>query len=238
MDVQGSDFDAFEVSFPDAVEKEFAAAYGDNHWRKIKHALATPYVVSSLATCPPSSSMVSFVVVYVWPCSPRSTAVRVNTMRITRDDAITALRSELAPFNAALASESGRTPVEPVAHPQLADVVVIPSAPAVQSPRVAYEPECALDHRRPALRRSRAAWQRHLCARIMSASSGLNKGDRVNIFIDLDHKSTRGSDTLEHVGRKLFVAHGTMVMARAELFRAQRGSLSPRWRASAPTRRP
>ncbi|GLE06934.1 hypothetical protein PINS_up016715 [Pythium insidiosum] len=62
-------------------------------------------------------------------------------MRITRDDAITALRSELAPFNARLASESGRTPVEPVAHPQLADVVVIPSAPAVQSPRVAYEPE-------------------------------------------------------------------------------------------------
>ncbi|KAJ0405884.1 hypothetical protein ATCC90586_003345 [Pythium insidiosum] len=196
MDVSGSDFDAFQVSFPDPVEKEFAAAYGDAHWRKIKHALATP---------------------------PRSTAVRVNTMRLTRDEAIEALRGELAPFNERLQSESGRAIVEPMAHPLLPDVVVIPSAPPVNSPRVMYEPEwrsIVVDRLcGEAVLRGSDIFARG----VMSASSGLNKGDRVNVFIDLDHKSTRGSDTREHTGRKLFVAHGTMVMARAELFRATRG---------------
>jgi hypothetical protein len=46
MDVTGSDFDAFSVSFPEAVEREFAAAYGDERWANIKHRLALPYVAS------------------------------------------------------------------------------------------------------------------------------------------------------------------------------------------------
>lgn len=34
----------FAVSFPAQVEEEFAAAYGADHWEKIKRALAKPYV--------------------------------------------------------------------------------------------------------------------------------------------------------------------------------------------------
>lgn len=41
-------FDAFRVAFPDKVEQEFRAAYGAEHWEEMKHALATPYVSSSL----------------------------------------------------------------------------------------------------------------------------------------------------------------------------------------------
>lgn len=34
---------AFSVSFPDQVEQELGAAYGEPHWTNIKRALARPY---------------------------------------------------------------------------------------------------------------------------------------------------------------------------------------------------
>lgn len=35
-------FDEFCVSFPPQVEQELGEAYGQDHWAKIKHALAKP----------------------------------------------------------------------------------------------------------------------------------------------------------------------------------------------------
>ncbi|TMW61604.1 hypothetical protein Poli38472_012795 [Pythium oligandrum] len=195
MYVSGSDFDAFGVAFPDAVERDFCEAYGEERWKKIKHALAIP---------------------------PRYTAVRVNTMRTTRDEALVALQRELEPFNEKLVNETGREPVTPFKHDKLNDVLVIPSAPPV-TPAVQYREDwksiivdrlCG-----EAVLRGSDIFARG----IMSASSGINTEDRVNIFVDLDHLSTRGSDTIEHKGRKLLIAHGVMKMARAEMFRAQRG---------------
>lgn len=42
MDVDGTDFDAYRVAFPDSVDAEFCKAYGVDRWNKIKHALAIP----------------------------------------------------------------------------------------------------------------------------------------------------------------------------------------------------
>lgn len=58
---------------------------------------------------------------------------------------------------------------------------------------------------------------------IMSASAGINSGDEVNIFVDLDHRHTRGSDFETHNGRKLLIALGVTTMTRTEIFRATRG---------------
>ncbi|KAF1326972.1 Methyltransferase nsun6, partial [Globisporangium splendens] len=187
--------DDFAVSFPAQVEDEFAAAYGAAHWEKIKHALATP---------------------------TGYTAVRVNTMRWTREEALVGLRAALAEFNERLVQETQRSAVEPCVHPLLSDVIVIPSAPRMQ-PQVEYNTDmksiivdrlCG-----EAVLRGSDIYARG----IMSASSGINAEDRVNVFVDLDHSNTRGSHADEHAGRKLLIAHGTTKMARTEMFRAQRG---------------
>ncbi|ETM37351.1 hypothetical protein L914_16081 [Phytophthora nicotianae] len=57
----------------------------------------------------------------------------------------------------------------------------------------------------------------------MSASAGINTEDEVNVFVDLDHNHTRGSDFATHNGRKLLIARGVTKMARTEIFRAVRG---------------
>ena len=143
-------------------------------------------------------------------------------MRSTREGAIEALTHELQGFNRTLVADSGRQPVLPVAHAQLADVVLIPSAPPVQ-PAVAFRADlksiivdrlCG-----EAVLRGSDIFARG----IMSASSGLNADDRVNIFVDLDHLTTRGRTVDDHKGRKLLIAHGTTCMARTEMFRATRG---------------
>lgn len=150
------------------------------------------------------------------------TAVRVNTMRWTRDEALVEMVQALDAFNETLVRETQRAPVRPYAHPLLNDVIVIPSAPRVE-PCIAYDAElksvivdrlCG-----EAVLRGSDIYARG----IMSASSGINAEDRVNVFVDLDHLSTRGSNTDEHTGRKLLIAHGTTKMARTEMFRAQRG---------------
>ncbi|CAI5740420.1 unnamed protein product [Hyaloperonospora brassicae] len=58
---------------------------------------------------------------------------------------------------------------------------------------------------------------------VMSASSSINAEDKVNVFVDLDHNHTRGSDFATHTGRKLLIARGTTKMARTEMFRAVQG---------------
>uniref|UniRef100_M4BK44 SAM-dependent MTase RsmB/NOP-type domain-containing protein n=1 Tax=Hyaloperonospora arabidopsidis (strain Emoy2) TaxID=559515 RepID=M4BK44_HYAAE len=58
---------------------------------------------------------------------------------------------------------------------------------------------------------------------VMSASSGLNAEDQVNVFVDLDHHHTRGSDFATHTGRKLLIARGVTKMARTAMFRAVKG---------------
>lgn len=143
-------------------------------------------------------------------------------MRWTREEALAELRAALSEFNERLVQETGRKPVEPFAHPVLSDVLVIPSAPRVK-PRVEFRDDlkCIVVDRLcgEAVLRGSDIYARG----IMSASSGINAEDRVNVFVDLDHLSTRGSSMEEHTGRKLLIAHGTTKMARTEMFRAQRG---------------
>lgn len=145
-------------------------------------------------------------------------------MRLQPEEALKSLEaSALREFNAKLEEETGREPVVPFQHPLLPDVLVIPSAPRFENPRVTYRPDlksiivdrlCG-----EAVLRGSDIFARG----VMSASSGLNAGDRVNVFVDLDHAQTRGSSFDDHKARKLLIAHGTTVMARTELFRAQRG---------------
>lgn len=45
------DYDTFRVGFPADVEREFGAAYGEEGWSRIKHALATPYVLCIRGNC-------------------------------------------------------------------------------------------------------------------------------------------------------------------------------------------
>ncbi|RLN94030.1 hypothetical protein BBJ28_00025588 [Nothophytophthora sp. Chile5] len=188
--------DAFAVSFPAEVEQELGAAYGEPHWTNIKRALATP---------------------------PAFTAVRVNTLRLSRDDALLALQPHLDGFNARLAQlDAARTPIHAFVHAALPDVLMIPSAPPGNS-IVCFDPKrksvivdrlCG-----EAVLRGSDVFARG----VMSASSGLNAEDEVNVFVDLDHAHTRGSDFAAHTGRKLLIARGTTKMARTELFRAVRG---------------
>lgn len=162
----------------------------------------------------------------LWQCDKRNsagyTAVRVNTMRWTREEALAEVRVALCGFNDSLVRETRREPVEPFAHPVLSDVLVIPSAPRVE-PHVAFRADyksIVVDRLcGEAVLRGSDIYARG----IMSASSGINAEDRVNVFVDLDHVSTRGSSLEEHSGRKLLIAHGTTKMARTEMFRAQRG---------------
>ncbi|KAE9077978.1 hypothetical protein PF010_g23301 [Phytophthora fragariae] len=188
--------DAFSVTFPDQVEQELGAAYGEPHWTNIKHALARP---------------------------PAFTAVRVNTLKLSRDEALRALKPHLDGFNAQLAAlDASRQPIEAFAHASLPDVLMIPSA-ASGDATVEFNPEfksIVVDRLcGEAVLRGSDIFARG----VMSASSGINAEDEVNVFVDLDHNHTRGSDFATHNGRKLLIARGVTKMARTEIFRAVRG---------------
>jgi 16S rRNA C967 or C1407 C5-methylase (RsmB/RsmF family) len=141
-------------------------------------------------------------------------------MRVTREKVLVELEKALESFNAKLI---GRNPVRPFPHACLDDVIVIPSAPKVQTTPVQVDSNLksiVVDRLcGEAVLRGSDIYARG----IMSASSGINVGDRVNVYVDLDHLSTRGSQFDDHRGRKLLIAHGTTQMSRTEMFRAQRG---------------
>ncbi|CAI5706157.1 hypothetical protein KXD40_009700 [Peronospora effusa] len=187
---------AFSVCFPDQVEKNLRAAYGEPHWTNIKRALARP---------------------------PAFTAVRVNTLKLSRDEALQALKPHLDKFNTELVElDTSRQPIEAFAHPSLPDVIMIPSSPSGQAivkfnselKSIVVDRLCG-----EAVLRGSDIFARG----VMSASSGINAEDQVNVFVDLDHNHTRGSDFATHRGRKLLIARGVTKMARTEIFRAVRG---------------
>lgn len=184
------------MQFPDNVEQELGNAYGQERWQSIKSALANP---------------------------PMNTAVRVNTMRTTREDVIVGLREALAAFNAFLDSDGRGVNVEPIPHPLLPDVILIPSAPPLKNGSTRFREDCksiVVDRLcGEAVLRGSDIYARG----IMSASSGINAGDDVNLFVDLDHVSTRGISFEEHNGRKLYIGQGKTHMPRSEMFRATRG---------------
>ncbi|KAG3108032.1 hypothetical protein PI124_g8104 [Phytophthora idaei] len=194
--VGATTLDAFSVSFPDEVEQELGAAYGEPHWTNIKRALARP---------------------------PAFTAVRVNTLKLSRDEALQALKPHLDRFNTQLASlDASRQPIEAFVHASLPDVLMIPSSPSGQA-TVEYNPELksiVVDRLcGEAVLRGSDIFARG----VMSASACINAEDEVNVFVDLDHNHTRGSDFAAHNGRKLLIACGVTKMARTEIFRAVRG---------------
>jgi predicted ribosome-associated RNA-binding protein Tma20 len=157
------------------------------------------------------------------PSSPAFTAVRVNTLKLSRTEALLALKPHLDEFNAQLAAlDAGRQPVEAFAHSALPDVLMIPSSPSGQAV-VEYNSELksvVVDRLcGEAVLRGSDIFARG----VMSASSGINAEDPVNVFVDLDHNHTRGSDFATHHGRKLLIARGVTKMARTEIFRAVRG---------------
>ncbi|KAG7384603.1 putative methyltransferase nsun6 [Phytophthora boehmeriae] len=194
--VGATTLEAFSVTFPDQVEQELGAAYGEPHWTNIKRALARP---------------------------PSYTAVRVNTLQLTRDEALRALQPHIDGFNAQLAAlDASRRPIEAFAHESLPDVLMIPSAASGED-AVEYNAELksiVVDRLcGEAVLRGSDIFARG----VMSASSGINAEDEVNVFVDLDHNHTRGSDFAAHNGRKLLIARGVTKMARTEIFRAVRG---------------
>ncbi|POM77206.1 Nucleolar protein NOP2 [Phytophthora palmivora] len=194
--VGATTLDAFSVSFPDQVEQELGGAYGEPHWTNIKRALARP---------------------------PAFTAVRVNTLKLSRDEALQALKPHLDGFNTQLAAlDASRQPIQAFAHTSLPDVLMIPSSPSGQA-TVEFNPEfksIVVDRLcGEAVLRGSDIFARG----VMSASAGINAEDEVNVFVDLDHNHTRGSDFAMHNGRKLLIARGVTKMARTEIFRAVRG---------------
>ncbi|KAL7689946.1 putative SAM-dependent methyltransferase RsmB/NOP2-type, PUA domain, PUA-like superfamily [Plasmopara halstedii] len=186
----------FTVSFPDEVEQELRLAYGEPHWSNLKRALARP---------------------------PAFTAVRVNTLKLSRDEALQALKVHLDRIHAELATrDTSHQPFKAFAHASLPDVVMIPSSLDNQHSikynsnlkSIVVDRLCG-----EAVLRGSDIFARG----VMSASSGINAEDEVNVFVDLDHNHTRGSDFITHDGRKLLIASGVTKMARAEMFRAVRG---------------
>ncbi|KAI9909787.1 hypothetical protein PsorP6_011188 [Peronosclerospora sorghi] len=194
--VGASTLTAFSVSFPHEVDQDLATVYGDPHWTNIKRALARP---------------------------PACTTVRVNTLKISRDEALRALEPHLEGFNAQLVKlDASRQPIQAFPHASLPDVVMIPSSRSEQD-QVEFNPE----HKSIVVDRlcgEAVLRGSDIFARgIMSASSGINADDTVNVFVDLDHKHTRGSEFASHDGRKLLIARGVTKMARTEIFRAANG---------------
>ncbi|CAH0478522.1 unnamed protein product [Peronospora belbahrii] len=187
---------AFSVCFPDQVEKKLSTAYGEPHWTNIKRALARP---------------------------PGFTAIRVNTLQSTREEALDALQVHLDTFHTErVQADSSRKPIKAFVHAFLPDVIMIPSCPSGNVP-VEYDSglkSIVVDrHCGEAVLRGSDIFARG----IMSASSGIKAQDVVNVFVDLDHNHTRGSDFATHHGRKLLIARGVTKMARTEIFRALKG---------------
>ncbi|RHY88605.1 hypothetical protein DYB35_008719 [Aphanomyces astaci] len=173
VDAMTVGLDEFFLAFPDDVEAFFTLAYGATHWGAIKSALARP---------------------------PAYTSVRVNTLVTTQDKLVVALNAALVDFNARLQAQ-GRPTIAAVPHLSLSDVVIVPSAPRVTAPVDATTTKKIIVDRLcgEAVLRGSDIFARG----VMCASSALNAGDRVLVYVDLDHSATRGSDAELHVGRKL-----------------------------------
>ncbi|KAF0715790.1 Aste57867_3159 [Aphanomyces stellatus] len=186
--------DDFFLAFPDDVEAFFSSSYGADHWAEIKAALARP---------------------------PAYTSVRVNTRRTTRDALVASLNAALAAFNARLEAQ-GRPAITAAPHASLTDVVLVPSAP-----RVAFPVANAVTRKKIIVDRlcgEAVLRGSDIFARgVMCASTALNVGDDVVIYVDLDHSATRGSDAELHAGRKVLIAQGRTEMGRSEMFRALKG---------------
>ncbi|ETV93952.1 hypothetical protein H310_12287 [Aphanomyces invadans] len=185
--------DEFFLSFPDDVEEFFTSAYGEAHWGAIKGALARP---------------------------PAYTSVRVNTLVTTQSKLVANLNAALVDFNARLHAQ-GRPAIVAEPHPTLSDVVIVPSAPRVNVPvdtattkKIIVDRLCG-----EAVLRGSDIFARG----VMCASSALNAGDQVLVYVDLDHSATRGSDAELHAGRKVLLGSGTAAMPRSEMFRALKG---------------
>ncbi|OQR99521.1 hypothetical protein THRCLA_06487 [Thraustotheca clavata] len=186
--------DDFELKFPANVDECFNAAYGVEHWSRIKKALARP---------------------------PGYTSVRVNTLVTDQKALVAKLNEALKPFNSRLEA-AGRPAITALPHESLSDVVLVPSASRVNFPiqetlarkKIIVDRLCG-----EAVLRGSDIFARG----VMCASSALNCDDEVAIFVDLDHSATRGSDAELHAGRKILIAQGKAQMSRSEMFRAMKG---------------
>ena len=203
MDIK---LDDFVLAFPPDVEAFFADAYGQEHWSKIKVALARPYVARCIYCLSDGSRR------------PAYTSVRVNTLVTTQTQLVESLNAALAEFNARLGKQ-GRTAIAAVPHDSLDDVVMVPSAPRVASTDVPQKKIIVDRLCGEAVLRGSDIFARG----VMCASTAMNAGDEVAIYVDLDHSATRGSDAELHAGRKIFIASGKTDMPRSEMFRALKG---------------
>ena len=141
-------------------------------------------------------------------------------MTTDADATLLALKQALEPFNNGLRLRN-RKPVEITTHPVLNDVL-----------RIASSPSCRVLQPNPAFK---TVIVDRLCGEavlrgsdifapgVMCASAGVNAQDMVNIYIDLEHKTTRGFPIEGHEGRIVFIAHGITMMARTKLFRESKG---------------
>jgi 16S rRNA C967 or C1407 C5-methylase (RsmB/RsmF family) len=190
-----NDLRQFTAKFPDDAEALFEVGLGGCH-QSIMRAL-------------------------VRPCE--YTTFRVNTVLTSRDAVLKQLKLKLEDFNRRL-KETGRPSVEPVPHPLLSDVIVLPSAqPCSEGGKLEHSsnfPEVVLDRicGEAVLRGSDA-----FAKGVMAASTDFKVGDKVCVTVDLDHKTTRGSKIKNHNGRRVYIGQGEVTMGRAQIFTAESG---------------
>ncbi len=165
--------------------------------------------------------------------------MRVNTLITTQTALVAKLNDALTSFNRRL-EDAGRPPITAMPHSSLTDVVLVPSAARVLS---SFTIDAAILNKKSIIIVDRLCGEAVLrgsdifARGVMCASSAINAGDDVMIFVDLDHATTRGSDAERHHGRKILIAQGQAIMSRSEMFRALKGlAISVRARVRRPYR--
>lgn len=160
-------------------------------------------------------------------CRPRYTSVRVNTLKLTRESLQQKLEQELTEFNTQLRA-SLRTPISISPHAVLHDVLVLTSSPPTSSScdDLTYNPKLKsiIVDRKCGEAVLRGA-DIFACG-VMCASSGASTGDVVNIFIDLDHVTTRAFPIEQHRGRKIYIGMGKMMQNRKAVFHTMTSGLA------------
>ncbi|KAL9971447.1 hypothetical protein ACROYT_G023969 [Oculina patagonica] len=143
---------------------------------------------------------------------PLFTVVRVNTLKTTLHDAQQQLQKILEQEG----KDGKRCNYKVTEHYRLSDILLIHgSGPA--SDLVPVVKEIIVDlHCGAAILRGADIY----APGVMAAHPGIDRGDVVSVYADLDGKCRKGL-TKQYDGKKLFVGNGTAVLARKDIFCSQ-----------------
>ncbi|XP_065649989.1 tRNA (cytosine(72)-C(5))-methyltransferase NSUN6 isoform X2 [Hydra vulgaris] len=137
---------------------------------------------------------------------PKNTVLRVNTLKVTLDEAIIVLNNFLKDSSESLEFSVSK-------HPLLSDVLFVSSS-EVKDHLAIYNKEVIVDvHCGAAVLRGA-----HVFAPgVLAASADMKFGDMVSVYADVDHKCRRGY-TKVFTGRKFFIGNGQAEFNRDTLF--------------------